>query len=148
MIELDGMRDEKIKLTLAKLLPKGHPKMGEIPILFFNIRLLDGRKIGTCDLRLGNSAQTEIMGQVGYGIDEAYRGNHYAERACRLLFRYAERAHMKCIEITCDTDNIASIRTCERLGGIREDKIIFVPPECIDYQNGSRKKYRYLVFLP
>ena len=35
MIELDGMRDDVIKLTLQKLLPNGHKDMGEMPILFF-----------------------------------------------------------------------------------------------------------------
>lgn len=55
MIELDGMRDDEIKLTLLKLLPHGHPDMGEMPIMFFRIRLLDHTWIGNCDLRLGDS---------------------------------------------------------------------------------------------
>jgi len=36
MIQLDGMQDDVIKLTLSRMLAKGHPDMGEMPILFFN----------------------------------------------------------------------------------------------------------------
>ncbi len=146
MIELDGMRDEELKLTLAKLLPKGHKDMGEMPILYFNIRLLDGTLIGHCDLRLGDSRQTEVLGHLGYEIFEQYRGHHYAVRACRLLMGYAKRAHMDQVDITCDVDNYPSIRTCELLGGQRLG-IIAVPPDNIDFANGSRLKYRYRVML-
>ena len=88
MIELEGMQDDTIKLTLAKLLPKGHKDMGEMPILFFNVRLLDGTRIGHCDLRVGDSRQTEVLGHLGYEIYERYRGHHYAVRVCRLLMDY------------------------------------------------------------
>ena len=62
MIEMEGLQDDEIKLTLAKMLPKGHPDMGDMPILFFNIRLLDGTRIGQCDLRVGDSRHTEVLG--------------------------------------------------------------------------------------
>lgn len=146
MIELDGMHDDVIKLTLAKLLPKGHPEMGEMPILFFNIRLLDGKRIGNCDLRVGDSDKTKVLGHIGYGIDAGYRGHHYAVRACHLMMDYAKRANMDYVEITCDTDNYASIRTCELLGAEPLGTIV-VPPDNIEYENGSRVKYRYRVKL-
>ena len=146
MIELEGMRDDQIKLTLAKMLPKGHPNMGEMPILFFNIRLLDGTRIGQCDLRVGDSDKTEVLGHIGYGIYEQYQGHHYAVRACRLLMDYARRSHMDHVDITCDTDNYPSIRTCELLGAEKLGTIP-VPPDNIDYQNGSRLKYRYRIML-
>ena len=61
MIEMEGLQDDEIKLTLAKMLPKGHPDMGDMPILFFNIRLLDGTRIGQCDLRVGDS---RLIGEI------------------------------------------------------------------------------------
>jgi len=146
MIELDGMQDDTIKLTLYNMLPHGHKDMGDMPILFFQIRLLDGTWIGQCDLRVGDSPQTEIMGHIGYGIDTPYQGHHYAVRACRLLMDYAKRAHMQQLYITCDVDNLASIRTCERLGAEKVGMIL-VPTDCLDYQRGSRKKYKYRVQL-
>lgn len=148
MIELDGMRDDVIKLTLLKLLPHGHPDMGEMPILFFRIRLLDDTWIGSCDLRLGNSEITDILGHVGYSIDEHYRGHHYAERACRLLCGYAKRANMTQLDITCDIDNYASIRTCERLGA-EMIAIIDVPENFKTYDDTPccGKKYKYQIIL-
>ena len=148
MMELEGMRDDVIKLTLQKLLPKGHKDIGEMPILFFRIRLLDGTWIGNCDLRLGDSANTEILGHVGYGIHEAYRGHHYAVHACKLMCDYAKRAHMTHLDITCDIDNYASIRTCELLGA---EKIatITVPDGFKTYDDtpSCGKKYRYRIIL-
>lgn len=146
MIEMEGLQDEEIKLTLAKMLPKGHPDMGDMPILFFNIRLLDGTRIGQCDLRVGDSRHTEVLGHIGYGIYEAYRGHHYAAKACRLLMKYAKKAHMPHVDITCNTDNQASIRTCELLNA-QLLGTVEVPPDNIDYQNGSRIKYRYRIIL-
>ena len=146
MIEMEGLQDNEIKLTLAKMLPKGHPDMGDMPILFFNIRLLDGTRIGQCDLRVGDSRHTEVLGHIGYGIYEAYRGHHYAAKACRLLMKYAKKAHMPHVDITCNTDNQASIRTCELLNA-QLLGTVEVPPDNIDYQNGSRIKYRYRIIL-
>ena len=146
MIELEGMQDDTIKLTLAKLLPKGHKDMGEMPILFFNVRLLDGTRIGHCDLRVGDSRQTEVLGHLGYEIYERYRGHHYAVRVCRLLMDYAKRAHMKHVEITCDIDIYPSIRTCELLGA-QKLGMIAVPPDNIEFDRGSRLKYRYRIML-
>ena len=148
MIELDGMRDDVIKLTLLKLLPHGHPDMGDMPILFFRICLLDHTWIGNCDLRLGDSDITEILGHVGYSIDEKYRGHHYAERACRLMCDYARRANMTQLDITCDIDNYASIRTCERLGAEKIDTIT-VPEGFKTYDDvpccGQKYKYRIIL---
>lgn len=148
MIELDGMRDEVIKLTLLKLLPHGHPDMGEMPILFFRIRLLDDTWIGNCDLRLGDSDITEILGHVGYSIQEEYRGHHYAVHACQLMCDYARRANMNHLDITCDIDNYPSIRTCERLGA---EKIatIDVPDGFKTYDDTPccGKKYKYRIDL-
>lgn len=146
VIELDGMRDEEIKLTLSNLLPHGHKDMGDMPIMLFHIRLLDGTMIGRCDLRLGDSDMTRVMGHIGYEIDADYRGRHYAEHACRLLCGYARRAHMEWVDITCDVDNAASIRTCERLGATLLGTVE-VPPDCPDYALGSRVKYCYRVTL-
>lgn len=145
MIEMEGMRDDVIKLTLLKLLPHGHPEMGEMPILFFRIRLLDDTWIGNCDLRLGDSEKTEVLGHVGYSIQEAYRGHHYAVHACQLLCSYAKRAHMTYLDITCDVDNYPSIRTCELLGA-EKIAVIDVPKDFTTYDDvpscGQKYKYR------
>ncbi|MDD4502200.1 MAG: GNAT family N-acetyltransferase, partial [Clostridia bacterium] len=59
-----------------------------------------------------------------YGIDEQYRGHHYAERACRLLVPLLKAHGMERVLITNNHTNKASQRTCERLGA----KLIRVAP--------------------
>ena len=59
---------------------------------------------------------------------------------------YAKRSHMEYVDITCDTDNYPSIRTCELLGAELLGTVE-VPPDNIEYQNGSRVKFRYRIIL-
>ena len=62
------------------------------------------------------------------------------------MMKYAKKAHMPHVDITCNTDNIPSIRTCEYLHAELLGTVE-VPPDNIDYRNGSRMKYRYRIVL-
>ncbi len=97
------------------------------------------RKIGYCDLRMGMNPELRILGQVGYHINEKYRGHHYALKACRLLFECAKEAGMSELLITCNPDNIPSRKTLEALGGKLEE-ITAVPEDHVCYQQGERMK--------
>lgn len=146
MVELEGMNDGMIKLTLFKLLPKGHPDIGEMPIYFFNIRRVsDNIIVGQCDLRVGDDARMFYLGHVGYSILPNYQGHRYAWRACQLMMQLAQKAGMTELYITCNPDNIPSIRTCEALGA-KFLGIWDVPPDNIEYANGNYQKCRY--YLP
>lgn len=46
-----------------------------------------------------------------------FRENHYAGKACLLLFQLARKHNMDYLYITCDPDNSASKKTCEYAGG-------------------------------
>jgi tagatose 1,6-diphosphate aldolase len=74
------------------------------------------------------------------------RGRHYAERAARLLLPLARRHGMSELWITCNPDNAASRRTCERLGGELVE-IVPIPPDHAFYSRGERAKCRYLIRL-
>ena len=93
------------------------PVRGWLPAYHFKICLLDGTMIGRCDLRIGHNRNLYYGGNIGYGIFPDFRGHHYAETACRLLFRLAKRHDLGYVIITCRPDNLPSRRTCERLGG-------------------------------
>lgn len=93
------------------------PVRGWLPAYHFKICLPDGTMIGRCDLRIGHNRNLYYGGNIGYGIFPDYRGHHYAETACRLLFRLAKRHDLGYVIITCRPDNLPSRRTCERLGG-------------------------------
>ena len=108
-------------------------------IVFDIISIEHNHKAGYCDLRLGMNPDLEILGQVGYHIEERYRGHHYAYRACVLLFQIAKELGMEELLITCNPDNIPSRKTLEALNG-KLEKIVDVPKDNICYQNGDRQK--------
>jgi tagatose 1,6-diphosphate aldolase len=85
-------------------------------------------------------------GQMGYMVYPPARGRHFAERAVRLLFPLARRHGINPLWITCNPDNFASRRTCERLGG-QLVEIVPVPAENALYARGEREKCRYRIDL-
>lgn len=100
--------------------------------------MLNGTVIGHCDLRIGHNEKTYIGGNIGYGIEEEYRGNHYAAKACELLFKQANKHGMDYLIITCIPDNIASSRTCEIAGG-KLLEITDIPKDNEMYLKGERQ---------
>ena len=75
-----------------------------------------GEQIGRMELRLGHDPAIEFLGNIGYSIRPAYRGHHYAAKACQLLAPIAREKGMDYVTITCDTDNEPSRKTIESLG--------------------------------
>ena len=112
----DDLKTAEIYLRLDRTCD-AQPEKGRVPAYYFSVCLPDGTRIGQCDLRIGHNDRLYIGGNIGYGIDEAYRGHHYAAKACKLLFRLARRHGLEYVIITCDPDNKASSRTCEMAGG-------------------------------
>lgn len=147
MEQLDELADDQIKLTLSRLLKKGHPHMGDMPIYMFIIRRLDGQMVGVCNLQAGHDERLLYTGNMGYGVWEEYRGQHYALRASRLMAKLAGQLGMTELYLTTDIHNIPSVRTCQALGaenlGIWE-----VPVDHPEYLKGVRKQYRFRLALP
>lgn len=73
--------------------------------------------MGKCDLRIGHNEKLYFGGNIGYSVDEPFRGHHYAAKACRLLFALARKHDLGYVIITCREDNAPSYKTCESLGG-------------------------------
>lgn len=102
---------------------------------------------GGLNLRIGIQYDLVMFnGQVGYHVYPPARGRHFAERACRLLFPLALQHQINPLWITCNPDNFASRRTCERLGGNLVE-IVPVPEEHALYARGEREKCRYRIDL-
>lgn len=114
--DTEDLKDGEILLRLSRV-AEAQPEKRWLPAYYFDICLLDGEKIGYCDLRIGHNEKTYIGGNIGYGIDEPYRGHRYAAKACRLMFRQAKKHGMDHLYITCFPGNLASSRTCEIAGG-------------------------------
>jgi predicted acetyltransferase len=102
---------------------------------------------GGLNLRVGTQYDLVMFnGQVGYMVYPPARGRHFAERAVRLLLPLARRHGINPLWITCNPDNFASRRTCERLGG-QLVEIVPVPTENALYARGEREKCRYRIDL-
>ena len=102
---------------------------------------------GGVSLRIGTSDPVEMYyGHIGYHVYPPARGRHYAERSCRLLLPLCRRHGLREIWITCNPDNFASRRTCERLGMQLVD-VVPVPEDNPLYARGDREKCRYRMVL-
>lgn len=135
-LNTDDLRDEVIQLRLREAAP-ADPVKGYVPAYRFDICLLDGEKVGVCDLRVGHTMGLFFGGNIGYGVEEAHRGHHYAARACRLLFQLAARHGMEYVYITCNPENTASSRTCQ-LAGCALVCTVPLPEDNDIYQRGER----------
>ena len=112
----DTIRGEEIDLLIERKVP-GNVAENYVPAYWYAINLS-----GTI-LTIGTIDRSRCPGWLGYqdrafgyAIDKKYRGNHYAAKACHLLKQVALAHGMHEIIITCNPDNIASNKTCIRLG--------------------------------
>lgn len=110
------LKNGEIQLVLEKVTAADASK-DWLPAYHFHICSLSGTVMGKCDLRIGYNEKVYYGGNIGYNILPKYRGNHYAGKACRLLFELAKKHHMGYLIITCNPDNYASRKTCEYAGG-------------------------------
>jgi len=134
-IDIQDLFDGEIQLVCVEKKP-AIPEKKWVPAYVFEIRRNSSR-VGEINLRIGYTDSLYYGGQIGYGIDEQHRGHGYAEKACRLLALVIRAHGMKKVLITNNHTNIASMRTCEKLGArfIRTARI----PEWHDlYKQGQR----------
>ncbi len=101
------------------------------------------KEIGQLSYRDGESRCVYYFGHIGYHIDPPYRGHHYAWRACRLIRNEILMSGKSSVVITCDPDNDASRKTCERLN-CRLEGISAVPRDLQEKYELSSMKCRYI----
>lgn len=104
-------------------------------------------KVGNLSLRIGYGGgdydcNCYYGGQIGYGIDEAHRGNGYAGRACKLVAPVAKAHNMTKLLITTKDSNKASMRVCEKLGA-RYVRLVRLPEWTDSYKLGNRYQNIY-----
>jgi predicted acetyltransferase len=139
--------DDDLALVLFQTYP-GDAAWAFLPTYRFRMTHAgQDEEIGRIDLRVGEVNRNIFYGgHIGYSVDQAHRGRHYAARACRLLLPLARRHAMDEIWITCNPDNLASRRTCE-LAGAELIEIVDLPEDTDMYQRGERQKCRYRIDL-
>lgn len=104
------------------------------------------RSMGYVSMRLGESPELYYLGHIGYRVEEAYRGQGFAEKAVRLLLPSIKAFGLASVVITTDVDNLPSRRTCERLGCVLE-RVAPVPERYQPVCMMSRHKCRYILRL-
>lgn len=125
---------------------EGDAARGWVPAYHFAICNPAGERMGVCDLRLGHNDLLYYGGNIGYRIEEPYRGHHYAAKACRLLFALAKRHDLGYVIVTCNPDNFASRKTCEYAGGTLLE-IVDLPQDNDMRQHGEMQKCIYKITL-
>lgn len=103
----------------------------------------DRHEIGQLSYRSGESRCVYYYGHIGYHIDPPYRGQHYAWKACMLIRREILLSGKTSVVITCDPDNEASRKTCEKLGCLFE-RVAEVPKDIYQKFDISKAKCRYI----
>jgi len=139
-IDVPMLSNGEIYLVCTAKQP-GDPIRNWIPGYQFAI-CKGGEQIGHVSLRIGYGGGPKndnlyYGGQIGYGIDEAFRGNGYAMEACKLLLPIAHAHKMSKLLITNNYTNIASRRVCEKLGA-RLVRLARLPEHSDLYKNGQR----------
>ena len=78
----------------------------------------EGLPIGGIHLRLGWSLPYYYAGQLGYWIDEPFRGKGFAVEACLSLLPILKLHGYEKLVIGTDENNRASRRVCEKIGAV------------------------------
>ncbi|MBE5989797.1 acetyltransferase (GNAT) family protein [Lacrimispora xylanisolvens] len=141
VINMEFLKGEDIYLKLDKK-TAGNIRKQWLPAYHFTICDMHGDEVGGCDLRIGYNKNAYYGGNIGYHIDENYRGHHYAGKACLLLFQLAKKHKMDYLIITCNPDNHASRKTCEYAGGTLEE-IVEIPEDNDMRKIGETEKCIY-----
>ena len=119
----------------------------ELPFYWWSIvENASGATVGKISLRLGHNCHSCWNGNVGYEVDEPYRGHRYAAIALKMILPLARAHDMDHLIISCDEDNAASYKTIERCGGHLLE-ISYPPKDWIYYRPGLPLKRIYRIEL-
>ncbi len=116
-----------------------------LPFYYYNIFLKD-RFIGRISMRIGNNFNSYYNGNIGYEIEEKFRGNNYAFKACKLVLQVAVAHGLNKIILTCDENNIPSYKTIEKLGG-ELIEITKPPKNYFAYRENMKNQRIYRLYI-
>ena len=135
----DRIPGEEVSLQLERLVYE-NKFIGRSPAYAFGIiQNSSEQRVGALSFRLGTSEYLmRYAGHIGYGIHASHRGNGYAFKATLLLRELALMHGFSSVRLTCNPDNIPSLKTLEKLGSLVE--VVSVPRHFELYRQGDRMK--------
>jgi predicted acetyltransferase len=90
----------------------------------FLLACVDCNIVGRVSIRHElNAYLTFVGGHIGYAVRPAYRRRGYARSILRQSLELAREIGLGRVLITCDDDNVASVRLIEHFGGALENVI-------------------------
>lgn len=99
------------------------PMPGYVPDSVFWL-IVDGQYAGTLYLRHYLTPSLERYGgHIGYQVRPTMRRRGYGTLMCRLGLEEARKIGLDRVLITCDDNNIGSIKIIEANGGVLQDKV-------------------------
>jgi len=116
-----------------------------IPFYYYEIYLKSiSNSIGKISIRIGYNEHSYFNGNVGYEIDEPFRGNGYAKIAVMMTYSVARFHGMTHLIISCDEDNHSSKSVINKLGGVHIETIL-PPKSYVFYYDGIPKHSIYRI---
>ncbi|MBZ9623659.1 GNAT family N-acetyltransferase [Clostridium sp. FP2] len=92
--------------------------------VFLAIREEDNKLIGMINIRHTlNDYLFNYGGHIGYSVRKIERKKGYAKEMLKIALEECRKLGMKKVLLTCDADNIASVRTIKSCGGIFENEV-------------------------
>lgn len=140
--QYEVLAEGPIKLVIDKMTDPTE-MTGDLPAYLFQIVKTETNEVvGECDFRIGNNNSIQYCGHIGYMVDEAHRGNHYAFHALNLLLILAKKHQYSTLLVTSNPSNVASIKTIEKAKG-HFLRIVDVPKDHGLYRHGQYKMAVY-----
>lgn len=141
-IEPPRMLDGDLCLEFMSFYP-GDSDAGLAPgYEFAMLQAQSGEPMGRLALRVGSARLLRYPSHVGYAVETAFRGHHYAARSVQLIMPFAAAHGIPVLWITCKPENAASRRSCE-LAGLRYADTVTVPRSHRMYGEGYRRLCRF-----
>lgn len=126
-----------------KIIEKNIGNINELPYYYYDIYLTKTNiKVGKISIRIGHNYHSYFNGNIGYEINEEYRGNKYASKAVQLIIIVAKHHKMNYLILTCDESNIASYKSIESLSS-KLLEVIKPPLDYIFYYDEMEKQRIY-----
>ena len=108
---------------------------------FFAVRKRDQKMIGMIDIRhnLEHEFLAQYGGHIGYSVRPSERKKGYATEILKMGIEYAKSLHIEKLMIACFSDNLPSIKTIVKCGGVLYETKPYTDRQLINIPDSEEK---------